>query len=132
IHHHIVDAALGHPHQLALRVLHLKMQTAQGPLLRVTMVVLHEARVDASAREFLNLPGFHEKPASIAEYLRLDELHILQRRVDEFHSSVSFTMRRKYSPYPPLANGSASFKTCSVSMNPARQAISSSHALFTP
>src|SRR5271163_2394637 len=83
----IEHAARRHPHQFALRFLDLKMQTAQGPLARAAMIILHEGRGYAGGGEFFGLPGFQKESARIAKDLRLDQHRILDRGTLKLHLS---------------------------------------------
>ena len=46
------------------------------------MIVLHEHCIDAGVGELPRLPGLHEKPARVAEHLRLDDDYTGDRRRD--------------------------------------------------
>ncbi len=72
-------------------MLDLQMQAAQRPLERAAVIVLAECRFDTGLREFLRLPGFHEKSARIAEYLRLDQDHVGDGSFLKFHGAARIT-----------------------------------------
>jgi len=72
IHHHVEHLALHHPHQLALRVLDLVVQTPQHALGRLAVVVLHKRQVHAGLFSKVALiERLKEKPSGISKNLRL-------------------------------------------------------------
>ena len=74
---------------------HLQMQAAQRPLNTAAVIVLHEGRLDAGRRELLCMPGFHEEAAAVAEHLRLDDEHAIDRRVAKIHRWSRFKIGRR-------------------------------------
>lgn len=73
IHGYVKYLAGYHPYQFALRIVKLVMQASQGTLPGATVVVLDEIYINTGGTEFFCLPGFHEKPPIIAEYIWLDK-----------------------------------------------------------
>ena len=104
------------------------------------MVVLNECRVDSGGSEFLRLPGLQEKSARVAEYLRLDQHHILNGCLLKFHDSDASLLRALFDD-PQQILAIAAFRQSGFGqlrraarhlMNPARQAISSTQAILSP
>ena len=73
VHGHIEHLALGHAHQLALRVLLLEVQAAQHAAGGAALVVLHEFLIDAGFGKLILLIGLHKITAVVAEHLRLND-----------------------------------------------------------
>lgn len=84
---------------LALRAGLLEMQPAQHTALRARVVVLHEGQGDARLAVAIDLEGLEEEAAMVAEYLRLDDQHPGQGRLDDLHFTASCVTRRcRYCP----------------------------------
>src|ERR1700730_5308820 len=92
IHYNVKDAAGADPHQLALSMFGLKVQSAQRPLGGAALIVLHEGCGNAGRGKLLPLPRFHEESASVPENLWLDEHHVLNRRLLKFHRNRRITV----------------------------------------
>ena len=73
VHRHVVDLALEHADQLALRIRPLVMQAAQHAPGRARDVGLHEAAIDAGFAVLRLVVAFVEEAARIAEHLRFDD-----------------------------------------------------------
>ncbi len=77
---HVKHRALGHAHQLALRLLDLVMQAAQHALGRTRMVVLHEQLGDTGQfGKAARVVAFEEEAAVVAEDLGLEHQQARQR-----------------------------------------------------
>src|ERR1700724_1950145 len=64
------------------------MQPAENVAWRAALVVLHEARIDASRGKFALLPGLEEITPGVAEDLGPDENDIGNRSGAEFHDGL--------------------------------------------
>ena len=73
VHGHVEHLALGHAHQLALRVVLLEVQAAQHTAGGAALVVLHELLIDAGFGKLILLVGLHKVTAVVAEHLRLND-----------------------------------------------------------
>src|SRR4051812_41486644 len=99
------------------------------------MVVLDKAHLKTSRlSECFFVVALQEETALVAKHLGLDHQHIGNVGRRDLHASPlpSFSTRSRYFPYPFFFNGSANLSICASSMNPARQAISSVQAIFSP
>ena len=95
------------PHELALRVLDLVMETAQHAMPRLRMVILHEGRVDAGVRQRTRVPALEEIPAVVREHARLEALDVGQVGCDDLHRNRTLGSRKsssRYLPYPFFAS----------------------------
>jgi hypothetical protein len=81
----VVDLALEHADQLALRVRPLVVEATQHALHRLRDIALHEARVDPGLGEACLVPALVEEPALVAEYARLDHEATRQVGLVDFH-----------------------------------------------
>ena len=63
----------------------LAVQSAQGVLHGLGLVVLHKNRVDAAIAVFLGVVGFQEVPARIAVHVGLDDNQAVDVRLYELH-----------------------------------------------
>src|SRR5262245_43360603 len=82
---HVVDLALDHANQFALRPAKLRVQPAYRASLRPRMVVLDEDRVNPALLILTPVIGFEEEASLVAEDLRLDDDHTGNVRGNEFH-----------------------------------------------
>ena len=81
------------------------------------MVVLDEFRGDAKPGELARIPGFHEEAARVTEPVQLHDPDVGDRRALDLHGSgCSESRRSRYSPYPLLAKGLASRRSCAPLM----------------
>ncbi len=55
------------------------------------MVVLNKIGGNARGGKLLRLPGFQKESARIAEHLRLDQNHVLNRSFLKFHGGMRIT-----------------------------------------
>ncbi len=87
IHRHIEDCTADYTYKLALRLLHLVMQTAQYTSAAATMVILDEL-VIRSCRLVKRalIKTFEKKSASITEHFRLNKYDIGNIEGDCLHS----------------------------------------------
>src|SRR5690606_30311493 len=92
VHRHVVDLALQHADQLALRVGPLVMQAAQHPARGQRYVALHETGRQAVFGIALRVPGFVEEATRIAEHRRFD--HHAARQVGLHHLHGTTVPRR--------------------------------------
>ena len=76
-----------HSQQLALRFLHLIMQTTQDSLLRVRMIVLNEVLGDAELGEGLLIVAFEEKTAIVPKHFGFEHESVSKRVFDDLHGS---------------------------------------------
>src|SRR5690606_35451265 len=119
VHRHVIDLALQHAHQLALRPRPLVMQAAQHAPDRGGDVALHEPGGQAVLGEALGVPGLEEHAACVAEHRRLDHHAARQGSRDYLHRTTPrFSSASRYWPYPFLASGAASFSSWAASIQP--------------
>ena len=78
IHRHIQHLALQNRDKLALRIGILKVQPAQSATAGNERLSCTKSSPMTGCLVFLEVPGFHEETASIAEDLRLDHEQALQ------------------------------------------------------
>src|SRR5262249_9077242 len=97
------------------------------------LVILDKPRLDAELLEEQRAPALHERAARIGEHLRLEHEHVGNRGFLDFQRiTFSESRRCRYSPYPLLPSGAASFLSWASLIQRLRQAISSGHAIFRP
>ena len=86
IHCHVEHRAAGDPHQLALGLLDLIVQTPQHAFARAGVVVLHEVRAQpGGVVEDLGVVTFHEEATGVAEHLGFEDQQVRDRSLDDFH-----------------------------------------------
>ena len=84
---HVPDRAVDHVHQLRLRTRRrLPVESAHHALRGERLVVLHEVGGNSRLLVALGVIGFAEPSAGIAEAVRLDDLHIRNRSLNNFHN----------------------------------------------
>src|SRR5262245_47749093 len=86
---HVVDLALDHVDQFALRSPNLRVQPADRAALRPRMVVLDEDRVNPALAILPLVIGLEEKTSLVAEDLRLDDDHSGNVRGNELHRALA-------------------------------------------
>src|SRR6266487_6363416 len=99
IHGHVEHLALDHPHQLALRIRILKMQSAQRAAPRRRQVVLYESHGQSGLTVTRLVPQLHEKATRIAEHLRLDDQQSGDVTTSYFHERLRASAMTSFSTY---------------------------------
>ena len=73
---HIPDMACQHPHQLALRLAQLVVQSAQHPAGRKRLVILNKRGGHAQPRKGLRVEHLREPSAVVAKPARTENFHV--------------------------------------------------------
>jgi hypothetical protein len=69
-------------------MLELVVKPAQHTLARPGVIVLHKGQLQSGLLQPLFAECFHEKAASVAKDLRLEDQHTGQRGFDDFHRNA--------------------------------------------
>src|SRR5690606_1475420 len=90
----VVNLAVEHADQLALRIRPLVVQAAQHAARRGTDVGLQHLEIEPGVGEALAIPAFEELPARVTEHLRLDDHATRKLRLDDLHQGASSRVSR--------------------------------------
>ncbi len=72
VHSHVKHLAMKYPHQFALRLVQLVVQSAEQGFVTEAMVILHEVHIKAGGLvKVLLLEAFKKEASAIAKYFRL-------------------------------------------------------------
>ena len=86
VHCHVKDLTLRHPHQLALRMFGLVMQTSQDVLRGLGVIILNELHITADGLlKFCVVKALKEKTTIVTKHLGLDEVDIRDGKWICFH-----------------------------------------------